>query len=111
MTVEKQTAQKTALISIEIRMCFLGLPKLVSRMVPPIGVKIRGVRKATPGIPYFFQTLMKRRFLGVNFRFFVKILSRNLSFNILPRKVKRNTLAIIPETVMRIVPPNDKPAA
>lgn len=89
----------------------LGLPKVVRSTVPPIGVKIRGVKKATPASPYFFHTCTNRRLRLEKTRLLLKIRDRNFSRRIVPKYVNKNTLAIIPPTVMATVIVKLNPAA
>ena len=58
MLKPKTNAQKRALINIENKIFFFATPNDVSTTVPPIGVKISGVKNAIPQTPNFFHTLM-----------------------------------------------------
>ena len=98
-------------MNIQVMILPRGLPKLVSRIVPPIGVNNSGVRKVTPMRPYFFQIKTNLLFLFVNTFFRLKNLFNTFSRSIRPRKVKSKTLLIVPETVTNTVPTKLNPLA
>lgn len=80
-------------------------------MAPPTGVRMSGVRKAVPGIPYFCQIKTNLRVLLVNRRFFFFL---NLAMSDLicgPKNVNKVTVNIIPAAVKMAVSVTLTPAA
>ena len=92
-----------ALTNIAKMSRFFGVPKLIARIVPPIGVSNTGVNAATPTNPYLRQIRMNFRFRSENFfRFLKNDLKTRLRMKS-PKKVNANTAVIIPATVVRMV--------
>lgn len=100
-----------ALTNILLTILRLEIPKEVSMMVPPIGVRIRGVRVAMPQTPNLCHTLMMFLVLLVKTFCFFRILVTHLLLIHSPRNVNIKTEVIIPDTVTSSISRRLYPAA
>ena len=103
MLKPKINDQSRALTNIENKIFFLATPKDVNTTVPPIGVKISGVKKAIPQMPNFFHTLMVFLVRLENFFDFFLIMMVQFFLNHSPKNVNKITEVIIPDTVTKII--------
>jgi hypothetical protein len=103
MAALKTNDHAAALMNIKKIIFSFGLPELTASMVPPIGVRKRGVNAATPTSPYLVQIATNFLLLPENLLcFFENLLVMFFRIHS-PKKVKSKTTVIIPATVVKIV--------